>query len=133
MTEPFGIEQVLLILLNGGGGIVVYWLLGHPPLKAWYDSVEAPDTKSWIAAGFASLFGVGAWGLLVALQLLPLPTGDWRSWVITILNVLVGAFTGFTTKNLLNTKVEKREYAQLKLERAELAAYREKSVKKVRK
>ena len=119
MTETVGLQQLLLVLLNGGSGIVVYWLLGHP-LKTWWDSIEAPDTRSWIAAGIAALIGLGAWGLLVALQFLTPPTGDWRSWVMAILNVLIGAFTGFSTRNLINTKAEKREYAAAKAERLRL-------------
>ena len=48
--------------------------------------------------------GVAAWLLLVALQLLPLPAGDWRSWVVQVFNVLIGAVTAFSAATLAHTR-----------------------------
>jgi hypothetical protein len=108
MTEVLGLEQVLLIVVNGGLGAIIYAGLNK---AAWYQAIAEPDLKRWIAAGITAASAVLAWLALVGLQFFPLPASDWRSWLVQLANIAIGAFASFETATLLHTKVEKREYA----------------------
>jgi hypothetical protein len=110
------LEQLLVLLVDGGGGVFVYWLLGNP-LKTWYDGIEQPDLKRWIAAGLTAVFALLAWIGGAFLGYFPMPSGGWQTWVVAIANVIIGAFVAFTSATLMHTKTLKTTY-----ERAQIRA-----------
>jgi len=98
------LEQLLLLVIDGGAGLLIYSRLEK---AAWYKAIEEADYKRWIAAGLTALFAVLAWGLGAILNVFELPAGDWRSWVIQIAEIAIGAFVAFGVATLGHTKVLK--------------------------
>jgi len=99
------LEQLLLLVVDGGAGLFIYSRLEK---AEWYQSIEESDYKRWIAAGLTALFAILAWGVGVALEVFELPTGDWRTWVIKLAEIGIGAFVAFGSATLGHTKVLKK-------------------------
>lgn len=121
--EEVGLRSLLLLVVNGGAGVLVYaWL----QKAAWYQNIEAPDVKRWIAAGITAGLAVLAYLALVVLGFAELPQADWRSWLIQLANIFIGAFVAFGTSQLSHTRDLKARYLERQAanERAKAGRYR---------
>ena len=77
------------VLTGGGAGVIAYLLIEYWP---WANGLEKRPKQivAWIISG---VLGMGAWALLVVLELEASPVGA-EAWIIALINVAIAAATG---------------------------------------
>lgn len=70
-------EAVIFWVIAGGGAM---WASTKIMSKVKQDGWDE-DVKTSVAFGIAAVLGIAAWGVGLAFNVIPQPSGDWREWV----------------------------------------------------